>query len=542
MNYDVILIHPPAIHNFWKKNIFPGLLAYTVDSSTDQFVMPSIGILSIADYLDRNGYSVIVDNLGERMISDKNLDPEEYLKTLSARVFGIELHWCVHSQGAIEAARLCKKLHPESLVVMGGLTSTVFAEEIIRKFDFIDAVIRAEAEKPLLAFMKALDKGENMTVVPNLTFRDSAGGVVSNPLLTPAENLDEFEFTRLDLIEPKKAIFTPDMPPHWGVPICRGCSYSCVGCGGSAYSYKTYLGRCRPAFRSPEKIIADLHKLKDQGVEMVFLFQDPRLGGEEYWRSLVKSLHQAKLEFTQITMELFKPASEEYIKALSEIGAHLALSISPESLVGDVRRIHGRDYTNEELFETLRYCRKYGIPIGVFSMIALGADTEETIKENWKVWEQILDLNQEADGRAPAFFAFGPMILLDPGSLAFDYPEEHGYKLVFDSFEDYYNGMSLPSWHQWISYETRHLDKGTIARLFIDSIERSIDLREEYGISSEYNADKARTYFVRSYRLIMERVNRAMEIKDEEARARSLRHLREYIDHHVPFLEPRRWQ
>ena len=41
---------------------------------------------------------------------------------------------------------------------------------------------------------------------------------------------------------------------------------------------------------------------------MVFLFQDPRMGGEKYWHTLLKALGNAKLKFTQLTMELFSPA------------------------------------------------------------------------------------------------------------------------------------------------------------------------------------------------------------------------------------------
>jgi hypothetical protein len=85
-------------------------------------------------------------------------------------------------------------------------------------------------------------------------------------------------------------------------------------------------------------------------------------------------------------------------------------------------------------------------------------------------------------------FAFGPMILLDPDSLAFDRPEEHGYRLIFKCLEDYVNSLSMPSWHQWISYETRFLDRASIADLTLKLIEYSINLREKYGIYSRLQA------------------------------------------------------
>ncbi len=466
MDYDAILIHPPAIHDFRKKAIFPGPIAYTVGGSTVQFIMPPVGMLSIADYLSRHGYNVVVDNIGERMISSASFDVEKYIRNLSAKVYSIGLHWCVHSQGAIEIARLCKKHHPDAMVVIGGLTATVFGEEIVRKYKFVDAVIRGEAEKPFLSLMRALEDDKPLDAVPNLTFRDGAGGITSVPLMKPDDDLDEYEFTRLDLLKPNRSIFPPGMLPSWVIPVCRGCLHNCVSCGGSAYSYRTYLGRAHPAFRSPEKIAEDLRKLSAQGVQLVFLFQDPRMGGKEYWTRLLRTLQQEKIQLKQLTMELFTPADEEFMQELAKIDTHVALTISPESGVDSVRGAHGRKYTNEDMFKTIELCKKYGITLGSFSMIALANDTAETIKQTWNGWEHICSLNRI--DHAPVDYAFGPMILLDPGSLAFDRSTSYGYRLVFKNLEDYIKGMSLPSWHQWISYETKFLNRDEITKLTIE--------------------------------------------------------------------------
>lgn len=482
MNLDAVLIHPPSIYDFRKREIFPSPIDYTVSESTNQFIIPSVGMLSIADYLDRHGYQVMIDNIGERMVSSQVFNVEDYIADISAKVYAIGLHWCVHSQGAIEIARICKKLHPNSLVVMGGLTSTVFAEEIVANYNCIDAVIRGEAEKPFLALMRALEENNSLQEVPNLTFRDINGEIRNNPLMEPSENLDKFEYTRLELLDPKASIFTKSMPPHWSIPISRGCLFNCATCGGSAYSYRKYLGMQKPAFRSPEKIVDDLRKLKKQGVDFVFLFQDPRLGGKEYCNKLISTLREGRVEQKQITLELFSPADEEYIRKLSQIGIPVALSMSPESLVGSVRRVHGRNYTNDDIFKTIKLCKNYGIPIGIFSMFALANDTTETLKADWEIWEQICILDTASRDKVSAHYGFGPMILLDPGSLAFDYPEKYGYNLKFKNLADYVSGMSLPSWYYWISYETRFLNRERIADLIIDSLEYSAKLRYNYGL------------------------------------------------------------
>ena len=538
MRYDAILIHPPAIYDFRKKVIFPGPIGYTVSESTDEFIIPPVGMLSIAEYLERHGYRAKVDNIGERMVNDSEFDAEGYIGKLSAKVIGIGLHWCVHSQGAIELAKVCKAAHPETMIVVGGLTSTVFSEEIIQKYDFIDAVIRGEAEKPFLELMKGLERSDKLEEIPNLTFRDEEGKVRVNPMMEPSETLDEYDYTRLDLIDPQKIIYRNERGGSWFIPVCRGCSYNCATCGGSRYSYKTYLAREKPAFRSPEKIGEDIEKLSAQGIKSIFLFQDPRMGGKEYWTKLFAVLRSKKHTAVNVAMELFGPADEEYIKQIANTEMPIVLSISPESCSDGVRKAQGRKYDNETLFKTLKLCKKYNVPIGVFSMIALGDDTPKTVKETWKVWEQISIINRESSGKSPVHHAFGPMILLDPGSPAFDYPDNHGYRLRFKNLEEYIEGMSLMSWHQWISYETKYLNRETIAKLVMDSIEYSIGLRERFGVFSEHDASARKLRFVTINKMVIDVVNQVMDIEDEEEQFEAISTFKKELDEALSKMAP----
>ena len=114
------------------------------------------------------------------------------------------------------------------------------------------------------------------------------------------------------------------------------------------------------------------------------------------------------------------------------------------------------------------------------------------------------------------FHSFGPMILLDPGSPAFNFPDKHGYRIIFKNLKDYIDGLSLPSWHQWMSYETRFLNRDSIVRLIIDSIECSINLREKYGLYSKSDADRKRSYYVDANKKIIDMVNRVMSLHSED--------------------------
>jgi hypothetical protein len=123
-------------------------------------------------------------------------------------------------------------------------------------------------------------------------------------------------------------------------------------------------------------------------------------------------------------------------------------------------------------------------------------------------------MDKRVGGNTPVMFAFGPMILLDPGSLAFDKPSNHGFRLVFDKFEDYYKGLGLPSWHQWISYETKYLNRKTITDYILDSMEFSVNLREKYGFFTKEESDAALYGLVTGSRQVIEKVDEVMSSVD----------------------------
>lgn len=534
--YDVIFIHPPAIFDFRKKPLFPGPMGSSVEQS--QFNKPPIGLLSLAEYLDRHGYKVIVDNLCDRMVGSAVFKPEKHLKSLSAQVFAIGLHFQQHAPGAIEVARLCKQYHPDSLVVIGGLTATRFHEEIIQKYPFVDAVIRAESEKPFLQFMQALEKKRRTGGTPNLTDRDDTGQVRVTPLLPASQNLDEFEYTRFDLLEPRTAIFAPGMEPRWSLEVCRGCAYNCAICGGSAYTYKKYLGMEKPAFRSPTKIREDILKLNAQGVRIIGLYQDPRVAGPQYCRELLAVLKEPELKIDRLSIDLLVPSDEEFIHSLATTGRQLTVHICPDTGSDTVRRQLGRHYTTAELLKTIQLCHKYLIPVTTFFSTGLAGESRTEMLETWELWDKISSLENISMARGDALGLGGGVplggpimgpILLDPGSAAFDAPQEYGYKLLYQNLEEYISGLSGPSWLQWLNYETEVMNKQGIAEMNMQSAAFAIEQAETYGFYDPVQAAAARQKLKLDI-LALTEVYRILQITDPKERESQLKALKTRLD------------
>lgn len=535
IQYDLVLLHPPAVCDFRRKAIFPGAMGTTAEQV--QFTKVPIGMLSIADYLHRQGYRVIIDNLGDRMVQSMTFDVEEHLKNLKASIYAVGLHFQQHSQGAIEIARLCKKLHPGSPVILGGLTATRFHREILEKYPFIDAVVRGEAEKPLLELMRVFEKHARIAAVSNLSYRSENGEIRILPLGRVSPDLDEFEYTRFDLMQPSTSIFAPGFLPRWSLEVCRGCIYNCAICGGSAYSYRTYLGREKPAFRSPARIIEDIRRLNDQGIRITGLYQDPRMGGESYWRDLLNRLRTEDLEIDRLSIDLLAPADETFLEAVARTGRPVTVHICPDSGCEKVRKLLGRHYSNEELLRTVRYCHKYLIPVTTFFSTGLAGEDRENINETWELMDRLSSLEQimftrsNALGSGSSVHLGGPIcgpVLIDPGSPAFDHPEKHGYKLPYNSLEDCIRALSAPSWHQWINYETALLAKDDIIRLILESTAVSISQREEYELNGHSQAEMERQKLKADITALNE-VNRIIRLKTGQEQEKALKALKEKI-------------
>lgn len=519
-SYDVLLIHPPAVYDFRRKPLFTGALGPSVEGV--QFTKVPIGMLSIAEYLDRHGFKVLLDNIGDRMVNIAGFDVEQHIRQSSAQIFAVGMHFQQHAQGAIEIARIIKQLHPHSLVVLGGLTATCFHREIIEKYPFVDGVVRAEAEKAMLAMVRGVEQHGRLTDTPNLTYRSASGEIRVTPLLPASENIDEFEYTRFDLLDPRKSTFGGESCDRYSLEVCRGCIYNCTICGGSAYTYKKHLGMSKPAFRSPAKIVADMKRLNDMGIFFIGLFQDMRMGGKKYWQELLAAIAKEKPRFQRLSLDLLAPADEEFISAVADVGRGIILHFCPDSGCEAVRRQLGRNYSTSQLLDTIRLCHNYDLPVTNFFSVGLAGETEAEMQETWSVWEQINEIElaafeqerfKDLESRVPIGGSILGPIVIDPGSLAFEAPEKYGYKLLYKNLEEYIAALNQPSWHQWLNYETALRDKKTIVEMIRQSIEFTIDQNEKYGYYTDSMAGFERV-LMEIDRVIVQEIDNLEQLQD----------------------------
>lgn len=489
MSVDLVLLHPPSVYDFREKAILYGPVADLIPSSS-MFEMYPIGFTSIAEYLENAGYRVRIVNLAVRMLSDNKFDAEAMIKRLKAPVFGIDLHWLVSSHGAIEVARIVKKYHPEAKVIFGGFSSTYFYKELIQ-YPEVDYVMRGDStEEPLRQLMDCIKHGFEPDKVPNLAWRDEKGKVRENPFSHVPTDLSHLMISNYantvhSVIRYRDlASYAPFKGwkdyPITAVLTCKGCKENCVICGGSAAAFRKFYQREKPVFRSPEAVVNSVKQIERFSTGPIFILGDLLQPGEEYAEEVLRLLEKEKVK-NQLILELFNPAPPGFLKRMGQACPNFCLEISPESHDPVVRKASGRNYSNQDLEQTIAEALDAGCGrMDVFFMIGLPKQTPQSVTETIDYCDYLFQ-RFNGDKRLSLFIApISPF--LDPGSLGFEQPKRYGYNVLFKTLEEHRQALVAPNWKDSLNYETRWMNRQQVLDSAYEAILRLNGLKAKYGI------------------------------------------------------------
>jgi B12-binding domain/radical SAM domain protein len=467
---DLLLLHAPSVYDFRRKAVMWGPVSDVIPS-TPVFEMYPIGFLTIAEYLGRHGCRVRILNAALRMLRSRRFDVGKALAGLDAPVVGIDLHWLVHAQGALELASLVKEANPRAKVLLGGISSTYFHEVLLRDYPQVDLVLRGDTtEAPFLQLLEALEKGAPLEKVENLSWRDGRK-VRVNPLSHVPENLDHISLDYRVIV--KTAIRYRDIDGHlpyldWrnrpltmALPF-RGCVQACLACGGSARCYCDILGRKRLGLRSPAKVVQEIASAHELVRAPVFLVHDPRMAGPKYADCLLRELRASGTD-AEVIFEYFTPPPDDYIKTVAASARRFDVQISPESHDDAVRRAQGRPYTTKALEKCLSTTMDAGCgKLDVFFMIGLSGQTQESVRSTVKYCGELMERYPGGIGTGLTAFISPLAPFIDPGSAAFEEPEKHGYRRLFTTFEEHRKALLSPTWKGALNYETEWMGRDDI--------------------------------------------------------------------------------
>ena len=123
-------------------------------------------------------------------------------------------------------------------------------------------------------------------------------------------------------------------------------------------------------------------------------------------------------------------------------------------------------------------------------------------------------------GKDPRLFTFtAPMApFLDPGSIIFENPREHGYSLLYKTLRDHKDALYQPSWKLYLSYHTNWMTRDQIANTTYEAMIEMNKVKSQMGITEPQQAERINYGLIMAWNLMKKIDDIARSTSDPDKR------------------------
>src|SRR5271157_3766788 len=456
-NLDVLFIHPPRNFKYLSSN----------SNSRNSFLMFPMGLIGLSDLIEREGYSAKILDYTLEYLLDRKFSLGRYIKRANPSIVGVDLHWIMHSAGALEILEFVKTHFPDTFTLLGGYSATFYAKEILQKYDFIDGIIQGDAELPIIQLLK---HRSNLNKVPNLIYRQE-GRIKDNSITYVAQELDSLNFAKVQYIEHWSEYLdktSKKMRFPFPIEVARGCPFNCIFCGGAKYSERRISRRDNVIFRSPRRVVDDIKEFMDlTRTNGIFYGHGVYPATERYFSEIQKLIREESLELhadlevwrIPIRKSFLDDFTRTYLKSNSVIW--FSVRNFSESFRKKINQLIGNfdnafKFSNEQLNTFLNACREVGLRVILFYDLGNPFETiSDTIKNILNCYK--LGLLNLAHKRRVAMLS--EPVHMSPGCPADLFEDKLGLRVLTKSFEERVKWnlktpMRLTPWDVSVNYQT----------------------------------------------------------------------------------------
>lgn len=343
------------------------------DISTVFNLMPPIGIMSIAAFLERAGIDVeIIDCYATPMPLDQLV--AEIIRRAPDCV-GVSCTTSSFPEGYRIAAALKEKA-PHIHIVFGGAHACTIGAPLLDSFAAIDSLVIGEGEQTMLDLAKAGFR--NLGTIPGVASREAGGKGFLASQREPLANLDDLPFPAYHKLPgfPRRynlPLFSYPTAPNTSIISSRGCPYACSYCDRSVFSRGF-------RFNSPEYIIEHMAMLnRDFGIRHVFFYDD-----------LFTFDRKRVAEFCEIKAARGLKVTYNCIARLEHVDAGLLallkgsgcwqVNFGIESGDPDVLKKHRKYFELDEVGRKLQMVKRSGMRVKGLFMVGLPGEDEAAIR------------------------------------------------------------------------------------------------------------------------------------------------------------------
>ena len=269
---------------------------------------------------------------------------------------------------SIRLAGELKRLHPESVVALGGPQASVVDVSTMRAYPFVDLVVRGEAEQSLPQLLDAMAARNSLDAVPGVTFR-RGGEVLRTPDAALVLDLDSLPFPAFHLF--------PDIRfcRHFPLELGRGCPFACTFCSTNDFF------RRRFRLKSPAQMIAEMRKVRQTyGINSFELVHDMFTVDRKRVVAFCEALLESKEEFTWGCSARTDCIDEELIALMARAGCR-GIFFGIETGSARMQKIIDKGLELNDSAERVRSCDKHKIKTAVSLMAGFPEETLPDLRD-----------------------------------------------------------------------------------------------------------------------------------------------------------------
>ena len=224
---------------------------------------------------------------------------------------------------------------PEKIIILGGSGPSSVAERLMRKFPFIDVVVKGEGEKTV----KEIAQGIPYSRIKGIVYR-SNGRIIQTPERERIHNLDALPFPayeKIDLSHYTQA----------GVVTARGCPYHCSFCEvASLWGYHTEQ-------RSVSSVIKETKMLYDRGITSLHINDDTFVLNRKWVLDFCQSLKNENIDITWRCLGRINLMDRDLLTTMANSGC-VGIQYGIESGSEEVLKKVGKQITIPQVKEVIK--------------------------------------------------------------------------------------------------------------------------------------------------------------------------------------------
>jgi len=333
---------------------------------------PPLGVLYCAGVLMNNGVEVSVLDQAARGFSSEQV--LKWVKKENPDILGFSVLITSYRE-ALNLARRAKEENPGLMIALGNYHATFNAERILKKYSFVDVVVRGEGEHAVFELAEYMKRKKRLEEIAGLTFRNS-GRVVSTPDAPLTGNIEALPIPNRDLTESEYTsnIFGIKVATRRFTSIIssRGCPFRCGFCGCRKFARSVW----RP--RSVENIMKELRFLYSNGFRQFLFVDDNFTLNLRRVQKLCREIRKERLDIEWFCDSRVDNCRYEVFRDMTKAGCRL-LYLGVESANQRILNYYNKGITPDHTRKAVKWARKAGIDVIVGSFIVGAPD--ETLKE-----------------------------------------------------------------------------------------------------------------------------------------------------------------